>query len=101
MKAYLRVKTIKGCRYKKDFHIIRNNRKEGNWWEDLGCEIARSTYKIELKNEVNETYIKSREMLEKVIEKQEELINHMDQWFGNGNVRLNKLRKELSELKGE
>jgi hypothetical protein len=39
--------------------------------------------------------------LEKVIEKSEELINHMDQWFGNGNVRLNKLRKELSELKGE
>ncbi len=41
------------------------------------------------------------ERLNKMIEKHEELINHMDKWFGNGNVRLIKLRKELQELKGE
>lgn len=43
MKAYGRVKNIKGVYpWKRDYHIHRNNRKIGNWWEvEFDTNVSR------------------------------------------------------------
>lgn len=53
MKPYLRTKKIKGSGYwKKDYHIHEDNRKVGNWWENMNTFTSRSTMKISLKKTV-------------------------------------------------
>lgn len=52
MKPYLREKKIKGLTWKRNYHVHLNNKKIGNWWEDMDTFISRSTVKLRIKKEI-------------------------------------------------
>lgn len=52
MKPYGRLKNIKGLVWKKDYHIILNNKKLRNWWEDFSEPVSNKTARLKYNEEL-------------------------------------------------
>lgn len=54
MKPYGREKTIKGGKpWKVDYHIHKNGKKIGNWWEGMADYLSRTEIKRRVSNEID------------------------------------------------
>jgi hypothetical protein len=54
MKQYGLEKTVKGRKWKRDFHIHINFKKIGNWWEEICKPTPRSTMKQQLRKRLTQ-----------------------------------------------
>lgn len=53
MQPYGRLTNIKGSGvWKKDYHVRVNNRKIGNWWEDIAQPISKSRINQMVKRQI-------------------------------------------------
>ena len=54
MKPYGREKIIKGGKpWKVDYHIHKNSKKIGNWWEGMADYLSRTEIKRRVSNEID------------------------------------------------